>query len=98
MLPVYVSVTTSCRCLVMREVGGAAVSVVILCLCQSVPTALSLVFLSHYVTGICSVTTSCRCLVMREVGGAAVSVVILCLCQSLPTALSVVFLSHYVTG
>jgi hypothetical protein len=27
-------------CLVMREVGSAAVSVVILCLCKSVPTAL----------------------------------------------------------
>jgi hypothetical protein len=40
-------------CLVVREVGSAAVSVVILCLCKSVPRALSVVFLSHYVTTIC---------------------------------------------
>ena len=45
-------------CLVMREVDSAAVWVVILCLRKSVPRAVSVVFLSHYVTSIC-VTTSC---------------------------------------
>jgi len=40
-------------CLVMREVGSAAVCVVILCLRKSVPRALSVVFLSHYVNSIC---------------------------------------------
>ena len=40
-------------CLVLREVGSAAVCVVILCVRKSVPTALSAVFLSHYVTSIC---------------------------------------------
>ena len=40
-------------CLVMGEVDSAAVCVVILCLRKSVLTALSAVFLSHYVTSIC---------------------------------------------
>jgi hypothetical protein len=40
-------------CVVMKEVGSAAVSVVILCLRKSVQRALSVVFLSHYVTSIC---------------------------------------------
>jgi len=40
-------------CFVMREVGIAAVCVVILCLCKSVPRGLSVVFLTHYVTSIC---------------------------------------------
>jgi hypothetical protein len=40
-------------CLVMREVGSAAVSVVVLCPCNSVPRAVSVVFLSRYVTSIC---------------------------------------------
>ena len=40
-------------CLGMRKVGSAAVCIVILCLCKSVLRALSVVFLSHYVTSIC---------------------------------------------
>jgi hypothetical protein len=40
-------------CLVLRDVGSAAVCVVILCLCKSVPRALSVVFLSHYVASMC---------------------------------------------
>jgi hypothetical protein len=39
--------------LVMREVGNAAVLVVILYLYKCVPTALSFVFMSHYFTSIC---------------------------------------------
>jgi hypothetical protein len=39
--------------LVMREVGSASVSVVILCLRNSVPRAVSVFFLSHDVTSIC---------------------------------------------
>jgi hypothetical protein len=39
--------------LVMREVGSAVVHTVILCLRRSVARALSVVFLSHYVTSIC---------------------------------------------
>ena len=38
---------------VMREVGSAAVCIVILCLHKSVPMALLVVFLSHCVTIVC---------------------------------------------
>ena len=41
------------ECLVMREVGSAAVCVVTLCLRKCVLSALSVVFLSRYVTSIC---------------------------------------------
>jgi len=40
-------------CLVMGEEGSTAVCFVILCLRNSVPSTLSVVFMSHYVTSIC---------------------------------------------
>ena len=42
-------------CFMIREVGSAAVCVVILCLCKSVLRVLSVVFLSHYVTSVCDI-------------------------------------------